>query len=194
MHIKGLLLLHYSPHVQRSAISEAKREDIRKHGIESSNKNLDGDHEVDLQQALWVTLASDIDSRTSCPTTRTGPMPVEVTTVAKQQMPVELIITAPQLAVIPRSCADTIPKTLDPSAELVVFATFLNLWALGKAFVELLEEGINIPAWLAFNSEDGVNVVSDDSLAEMPIVLTLLILTRKLSGLAFMLSMGTSEG
>ncbi|GJR80255.1 retrotransposon protein, putative, ty1-copia subclass [Tanacetum coccineum] len=89
---------------------------------------------------------------------------------------------------------NTIPKTLDPSAELVVFATFLNLWALGKAFVELLEEGINIPAWLAFNSEDGVNVVSDDSLAEMPIVLTLLILTRKLSGLAFMLSMGTSEG
>ncbi|GKD42012.1 hypothetical protein Tco_1266657 [Tanacetum coccineum] len=115
MHIKGLLLLHYSPQVQRSAISEAKREDIRKHGIESSNKNLDGDHEVNLQQGL-------------------------------------------------------------------------------RAFVELLEEGINIPAWLAFNSEDGVNVVSDDSLAEMPIVLTLLILTRKLSGLAFMLSMGTSEG
>nr|GEZ37788.1 hypothetical protein [Tanacetum cinerariifolium] len=26
----------------------------------------------------------------------------------------------------------TIPKTLDPSVELVVFATFLNLWALGK--------------------------------------------------------------
>ncbi|GKA57848.1 hypothetical protein Tco_0757036 [Tanacetum coccineum] len=198
--------------VQRSAISEAKREDIRKHGIEvlthmpdslSSNKNLAGDHEVNLQQGLRVTsslkqncyanvthrflllknkilvafdtigdsstmnigkdttelssvqqrlhgvsttcqsyspfnnsehtcdstnvtshhsfayiaaLASDIDSRTSCPTTRTGPMPVEVTTVAKQ------------------------------------------------AFVELLEEGINIPAWLAFNSEDGVNVVSDDSL------------------------------
>ncbi|GJX37859.1 hypothetical protein Tco_0251162 [Tanacetum coccineum] len=43
-----------------------------------------------------TSLASDIDSRTSCPTTRTGPMPVEVTTVAKQQMPVELIITAPQ--------------------------------------------------------------------------------------------------
>ncbi|GKE03206.1 RNA-directed DNA polymerase, eukaryota, partial [Tanacetum coccineum] len=38
--------------VEMSAISEAKREDIRKHGIESSNKNLDGDHEVDLQQAL----------------------------------------------------------------------------------------------------------------------------------------------
>ncbi|GJW36435.1 hypothetical protein Tco_0059355 [Tanacetum coccineum] len=96
--------------------------------------------------AYVAALASDIDSRTSCPTTSIGPMPVEVTTVAKQ------------------------------------------------AFVELLEEDINIPAWLAFNSEDGVNVVSDDSLAEMPIVLTLLILTRKLSGLAFMLSMGTSEG
>nr|GFA28292.1 hypothetical protein [Tanacetum cinerariifolium] len=90
--------------VQRSAMSEAKRENIRKHGIESSNKNLDGDHEVDLQQALrlhyeyrqrhyrtvirsttaaWA-LTSDIDSRTSCPTTRTGPMPMEVTTVVRQ--------------------------------------------------------------------------------------------------------------
>nr|GEX12815.1 putative LOV domain-containing protein [Tanacetum cinerariifolium] len=31
-------------------------------------------------------------------------------------------------------CLDTMPKTLDPSAELVVFTTFLNLWALGKVF------------------------------------------------------------
>ncbi|PWA44184.1 selenocysteine Se-methyltransferase [Artemisia annua] len=36
------------------------------------------------------------------------------------------------------------------------------------AFVELLEEGVNIPAWLQFNSKDGVNVVSGDSLAECP--------------------------
>nr|GEW28801.1 homocysteine S-methyltransferase 2-like [Tanacetum cinerariifolium] len=116
--------------VQRGAISEAKREDIRKHGIESYNKILDGDHEVDLQQALRI-LPWIFDSQTSCLTTRTGPMPMQ-------------------------------------------------------AFVELLKEGIYIPAWLAFNSKDGVNVISDDSLAEMPIVLTLLILTI---GLAFMLSM-----
>jgi homocysteine S-methyltransferase len=33
--------------------------------------------------------------------------------------------------------------------------------------VELLEEcAIDIPAWFAFNSKDGVNVVSGDSLAE----------------------------
>nr|GEY72899.1 hypothetical protein [Tanacetum cinerariifolium] len=31
-----------------------------------------------------TSLTSDIDSRTSCPTTRTGPMPMEVTTVVKQ--------------------------------------------------------------------------------------------------------------
>lgn len=36
-----------------------------------------------------------------------------------------------------------------------------------QAFVELLkEEDIKTPAWLAFNSKDGVNVVSGDSLLE----------------------------
>ncbi|XP_024962997.1 homocysteine S-methyltransferase 2-like [Cynara cardunculus var. scolymus] len=35
-----------------------------------------------------------------------------------------------------------------------------------QAFAELLEEGINIPAWFSFNSKDGVNVVSGDSLTE----------------------------
>ncbi|PWA69237.1 Homocysteine S-methyltransferase [Artemisia annua] len=35
-----------------------------------------------------------------------------------------------------------------------------------QVFVELLEEGVNIPAWFPFNSKDGVNVVSGDSLAE----------------------------
>lgn len=38
--------------------------------------------------------------------------------------------------------------------------------ALCEAFVDLLEEGVNIPAWLSFDSKDGVNVVSGDSLAE----------------------------
>ncbi|GJY14854.1 hypothetical protein Tco_0385276 [Tanacetum coccineum] len=40
--------------VQRSAISEAKREDISKHGIE--------DHEVDLQQALRMSMQLAIDA------------------------------------------------------------------------------------------------------------------------------------
>ena len=36
-----------------------------------------------------------------------------------------------------------------------------------QAFAELLEEeDINIPAWLSFNSKDGINVVSGDSLSE----------------------------
>lgn len=42
----------------------------------------------------------------------------------------------------------------------------LNIFGSEQAFAELLEEGINIPAWFAFNSKDGVNVVSGDSLAE----------------------------
>ena len=34
-----------------------------------------------------------------------------------------------------------------------------------QAFAQLLEEeGIKIPAWFAFNSKDGINVVSGDSL------------------------------
>ncbi|PWA68968.1 Homocysteine S-methyltransferase [Artemisia annua] len=41
-------------------------------------------------------------------------------------------------------------------------------YAATHAFVEILEEGVNIPAWLPFNSKDGVNVVSGDSLTECP--------------------------
>lgn len=45
-----------------------------------------------------------------------------------------------------------------------------HIWpslVLNQAFAMLLEEeNINIPAWLAFNSKDGVNVVSGDSLTE----------------------------
>ena len=38
---------------------------------------------------------------------------------------------------------------------------------LVQAYAELLdEENINIPAWFSFNSKDGVNVVSGDSLTE----------------------------
>lgn len=36
-----------------------------------------------------------------------------------------------------------------------------------QAYAELLEEeDINIPAWFSFNSKDGINVVSGDSLLE----------------------------
>ena len=36
-----------------------------------------------------------------------------------------------------------------------------------QAFAQLLEEeGIKIPAWFAFNSKDGINVVSGDSFLE----------------------------
>jgi homocysteine S-methyltransferase len=36
-----------------------------------------------------------------------------------------------------------------------------------QAYAELLEEeGINIPAWFSFNSKDGINVVSGDSILE----------------------------
>ncbi|KAF5176332.1 Homocysteine s-methyltransferase, partial [Thalictrum thalictroides] len=39
--------------------------------------------------------------------------------------------------------------------------------SMSFAFAELLvEDGINIPAWFTFNSKDGVNVVSGDSVVE----------------------------
>nr|XP_043609885.1 homocysteine S-methyltransferase 2-like [Erigeron canadensis] len=50
-------------------------------------------------------------------------------------------------------------------ADLIAFETVPNKLET-RAFADLLEEGINIPAWFAFNSKDGVNVVSGDSLAE----------------------------
>ncbi|KVH87699.1 Homocysteine S-methyltransferase, partial [Cynara cardunculus var. scolymus] len=50
-------------------------------------------------------------------------------------------------------------------ADLIAFETVPNKFE-AQAFAELLEEGINIPAWFSFNSKDGVNVVSGDSLTE----------------------------
>ena len=42
----------------------------------------------------------------------------------------------------------------------------LPMWNF-QAYAELLdEEGIQIPAWFAFNSKDGINVVSGDSLSD----------------------------
>jgi homocysteine S-methyltransferase len=54
----------------------------------------------------------------------------------------------------------------DSGPDLLAFETVPNKLE-AQAFAELLEEEeINIPAWLSFNSKDGINVVSGDSLHE----------------------------
>ncbi|KAL6978556.1 sulfide-quinone oxidoreductase [Sarracenia purpurea var. burkii] len=54
----------------------------------------------------------------------------------------------------------------DSGADLIAFETVPNKLE-AQAYAELLEEeDIKIPAWLSFNSKDGVNVVSGDSLVE----------------------------
>ncbi|PWA76939.1 homocysteine methyltransferase 2 [Artemisia annua] len=54
---------------------------------------------------------------------------------------------------------------VESGADLIAFETVPNKLE-AQAYAELLEEGINIPAWFSFNSKDGVNVVSGDSLIE----------------------------
>ncbi|XP_060181218.1 homocysteine S-methyltransferase 2 [Lycium barbarum] len=54
----------------------------------------------------------------------------------------------------------------DSGADIIAFETVPNKLE-AQAFVELLkEEDIKTPAWLSFNSKDGINVVSGDSLSE----------------------------
>ncbi|KAG5567556.1 hypothetical protein RHGRI_002931 [Rhododendron griersonianum] len=54
----------------------------------------------------------------------------------------------------------------DSGADLIAFETVPNKLE-AQAYAQLLEEeNIKIPAWLSFNSKDGVNVVSGDSLLE----------------------------
>lgn len=51
-------------------------------------------------------------------------------------------------------------------ADLIAFETIPNKLE-AEAYAELLEEeGIRIPAWFSFNSKDGINVVSGDSILE----------------------------
>lgn len=51
-------------------------------------------------------------------------------------------------------------------ADLIAFETIPNKLE-AQAYAELLdEEGIDVPAWFSFNSKDGVNVVSGDSVEE----------------------------
>ncbi|GAB4841634.1 sulfide-quinone oxidoreductase [Ancistrocladus abbreviatus] len=54
----------------------------------------------------------------------------------------------------------------ESGADLIAFETTPNK-VEAQAYTELLdEEDIKIPAWISFNSKDGVNVVSGDSLLE----------------------------
>ncbi|ERN01568.1 hypothetical protein AMTRI_Chr03g55270 [Amborella trichopoda] len=54
----------------------------------------------------------------------------------------------------------------ESGADLIAFETIPNKLE-ARAYVQLLEENdINIPAWFTFNSKDGTNVVSGDSLLE----------------------------
>ncbi|KAF9618528.1 hypothetical protein IFM89_002223 [Coptis chinensis] len=54
----------------------------------------------------------------------------------------------------------------ESGADLIAFETIPNKLE-AQAYSELLEEeNINIPAWFSFNSKDGLNVVSGDSLLE----------------------------
>ncbi|KAL8548251.1 hypothetical protein ACS0TY_007538 [Phlomoides rotata] len=54
----------------------------------------------------------------------------------------------------------------DSGPDVIAFETVPNKLE-AQAFALLLEEeNINIPAWLSFNSKDGVNVVSGDSLSD----------------------------
>ncbi|KAA8527635.1 hypothetical protein F0562_034970 [Nyssa sinensis] len=54
----------------------------------------------------------------------------------------------------------------ESGADLIAFETIPNKLE-AKAYAELLEEeDIKIPAWFSFNSKDGINVVSGDTLLE----------------------------
>ncbi|KAH9310997.1 hypothetical protein KI387_026032, partial [Taxus chinensis] len=54
----------------------------------------------------------------------------------------------------------------DSGADLLAFETIPNKLE-AQAYAELLEEDdIQVPAWFSFNSKDGVNVVSGDSMTE----------------------------
>lgn len=54
---------------------------------------------------------------------------------------------------------------VDSGPDLIAFETVPNKLE-AQAFAQLLEEeDINIPSWLSFNSKDGINVVSGDSLS-----------------------------
>ncbi|ONK74343.1 uncharacterized protein A4U43_C03F5260 [Asparagus officinalis] len=58
----------------------------------------------------------------------------------------------------------------ESGADLIAFETIPNKIE-AQAYAELLEEeDINIPAWFSFNSKDGVNVVSGDSLTECALI------------------------
>ncbi|KAF3581425.1 hypothetical protein DY000_02031831 [Brassica cretica] len=54
----------------------------------------------------------------------------------------------------------------ESGADIIAFETIPNKLE-AQAFAELLDEGVaKIPGWFSFNSKDGVNVVSGDSIKE----------------------------
>lgn len=58
----------------------------------------------------------------------------------------------------------------ESGADLIAFETIPNKLE-AKAYVELLEEDeTSIPAWFSFNSKDGTNVVSGDSVSECALI------------------------
>ncbi|GFP86017.1 homocysteine s-methyltransferase 3 [Phtheirospermum japonicum] len=58
----------------------------------------------------------------------------------------------------------------ESGADLIAFETIPNKLE-AKAFVELLEEeGISIPAWLSFTSNDGTNAASGDSIEDCALI------------------------
>ncbi|KAK1313665.1 Homocysteine S-methyltransferase 2 [Acorus calamus] len=58
----------------------------------------------------------------------------------------------------------------ESGVDIIAFETIPNKIE-AQAYIELLEENdIKIPAWLSFNSKDGVNVVSGDSLHECALI------------------------
>lgn len=58
----------------------------------------------------------------------------------------------------------------ESGADLIAFETIPNELE-AKAYAELLkEEDIKIPAWFSFNSKDGINVVSGNSLLECALI------------------------
>ncbi|PSS33850.1 Homocysteine S-methyltransferase [Actinidia chinensis var. chinensis] len=58
----------------------------------------------------------------------------------------------------------------ESGADLIAFETIPNKLE-AKAYAELLEEeDIKVPAWFSFNSTDGANVVSGDSIADCALI------------------------
>ncbi|GAA0182475.1 hypothetical protein LIER_30382 [Lithospermum erythrorhizon] len=62
---------------------------------------------------------------------------------------------------------ETVPNKLEAQKEILIYFRYVEPIMLIQAFTQLLdEENIKVPAWISFNSKDGVNVVSGDPISE----------------------------